>query len=358
MNPERRPSEPTRVLVVDDSAFMRHAVRKMLSKDPGLLVVGHARDGVEGLEKAAELKPDVITLDIEMPKLDGMQMLERLMAEQPLPVVMLSTLTQEGAEATLEALELGAVDFVPKPTSGRLAELEEIEEGLLRAVRAAAMSRVDRRPVGARRKARGTSPRAGGENSSVAQRLVVIGSSTGGPPALTEVIPQLPAALEAAMVVVQHMPPAFTTSLAERLNNMSALGVSEAQGGEVLHNNHVYIAPGGVHLALGTGLQLQLSHDATVHGVRPSVDYFLKSVPETLAPRMVVAILTGMGRDGAAGAARIRAAGGMVIAQDEQTSVVYGMPRAVAELGAANAIVPLGGVASAIQEGLRGAAAA
>ncbi|MEE9278485.1 MAG: chemotaxis-specific protein-glutamate methyltransferase CheB, partial [Dehalococcoidia bacterium] len=267
------------------------------------------------------------------------------------PVVMLSTLTQAGASATLEALDLGAVDFVPKPRSGRSSELVEVRSALIRAVRAAAGSRVRVRRLQRTAARKPTPPRTGPPRvGAPVSRLVVIGSSTGGPPALAEVIPQLPATLSAAVLVVQHMPAKFTTSLAERLNGMSALEVREAHDGEALENGCVYVAPGSKQMALGRQRRIKISDAPPVHGVRPSVDFMLESVPADLAQRSVVAILTGMGKDGANGARRIQQLGGVVVAQDETTSVVYGMPRAVVELGVAQRVVALEGVATAIQD--------
>lgn len=319
-------------------------------------VVGQARDGEDGLRQARSLTPDVITLDIEMPKMDGLTMLGRLMHRQPVPVVMLSTLTQAGATATLEALDLGAVDFVAKPGSGRAAELVEARVALVQAVRQASVARVQQRAAAAPRTLRTlrtlNAPPAAAVTTAVPTRvvdLVVIGSSTGGPPALGEVVPQLPTTLNVPIVIVQHMPPTFTASLAERLDGLSALTVREATDGEPLRNNWVYVAPGGKQLSLGIGSRLRVSCEApAVNGVRPSVDYFLDSIGAELAGRSVVAILTGMGKDGAYGSEQIHKYGGRIIAQDEQSCTVYGMPRAVADLGIVDKVAPLRGIAAAI----------
>ena len=351
-----------RVLVVDDSPFMRHMVRKMLEPEPDLTVVGEAADGEAGLARVRALRPDVITLDVEMPRLDGLSMLSRLMDERPTPVVMLSTLTQEGASATLEALELGAVDFVPKPGSGERSEVLALRAELVRAVRGAATSRV-RKPQPSR--PRPVAATAGGREAPVTRpaqgasfdRLVVLGSSTGGPPALGEVFSRLPAELGAPVLVVQHMPAGFTESMAKRLDRLSDLPVQEATHGETLRPNHAYVAPGSRQLALGKGATVAVSDAPPVHGVRPAVDFMLASIPAALARRSVVAILTGMGRDGAHGAAQIRAAGGRVVTQDEETCVIYGMPRGVIEEGGADVVVPIEGVANAIVQQLRQVAA-
>ncbi len=344
------PIKAVRVLVVDDSAFMRHTIRKILGAEADLDVVGEARDGVEGLTKAAALRPDVITLDVEMPRLDGLAMLRTLMQRRPTPVVMLSTLTQAGASATLEALDLGAVDFVTKPGTSRFSDLDGVRTALVRSVRAAAISRVRARAQRApRRRAAAAAPAAQGSGGAI-DRLVVIGCSTGGPPALAEVIPHLPVGLKAPVVVVQHMPAGFTATLAERLHKLSALPVHEARDGELLQNDHVYMAPGSRQLEVRADRSLKLSDAPPVHGVRPSVDFTLGTISPQLSRRSVVAILTGMGKDGADGARRLRQQGAKVVVQDESTCTVYGMPRAVVELGAADQIVPLEKVAATIQK--------
>ncbi len=348
-------SARTRVLIVDDAAFMRHMVRKMLESDAALEVVGIARNGVEGLEKAAALRPDVITLDIEMPEMDGLSMLRLLLQQQPLPVVMLSSLTQEGAAATLEALDLGAVDFVSKSTAGRAGEMDVIHDALLRAVHAASMARVQRRPPAAA--APPIAPRAAARaRASESGRLVVIGSSTGGPSALAQVVPRLPADLGAPVVVVQHMPPHFTASLAMRLDDISALRVREARDGERLQPACAYLAPGGVHLTITANRSVRLTEDPPLHGVRPSVDQTLHSLSSNLAAQTVVAILTGMGPDGADGAVRVKEASGKIIVQDEASCVVYGMPRVTMERGVAKRATPLSRVADAIHTALQRAA--
>ena len=344
-----------RVLVVDDSPFMRHMIRKMIDAEPDLTVVGEAADGEAALQRVQALQPDVITLDVEMPRLDGLAMLPRLMAERPTPVVMLSTLTQAGTSATLEALERGAVDFVAKPGQGR--EVLAVRTELLKAVRAAAGARVraPRTPA--------ASPVAGGQADTPVRRgasfdrLVLIGASTGGPPALAEVFAQLPADIGAPVLVIQHMPAGFTASMAERLDRLSALPVREAVHGETLRPNQAYVAPGSQQFALTKGATVAVSDAPPLHGVRPAVDFALASIPPTLARRSVVAILTGMGRDGAHGTAQIRKLGGRVITQDEETCVIYGMPRAVMEEGGADAVAPIDGIANAIVQQLRKVAA-
>ncbi len=361
----------TRVLVVDDSAFMRHCISRALSAQPDLEVVGTATDGIEALELVRRLRPDVVTLDVEMPRLDGLRTLEILMRDMPLPVVMLSSLTEAGAPATIRALELGAVDFVTKPAPPAVG-VRQVEPRLVAAVRAAAQARVPGRslpaltPIPAPARGGGVADpdpqgRAGrGEGRwadqrsarTRADRVVAIGCSTGGPRALLEVIPRLPADLPAAVLVVQHMPAGFTRSLAERLDHVSTLPVKEAQHGDLATPGLVLLAPGGRHMELDPAGRVHLTDEPPVHGVRPSVDVLLRSLPPVFSERCVAVILTGMGCDGADGAAGVRAAGGQVLVEDASTATVYGMPRAVAERGLAHRLVPLPTMAEVIQETL------
>jgi two-component system, chemotaxis family, protein-glutamate methylesterase/glutaminase len=353
----------TRVLVVDDSAFMRHSISRALTAQADLEVVGAAADGIEALDLVRRLQPDVVTLDIEMPRMDGLRTLEILMRDQPVPVVMLSSHAVVGAPATIRALELGAVDFVAKPAPPAVGA-SLIEQQLVRVVRAAAGVKV-------RRHGRTNGAVAGGAVSNgrrpdvangvvhaapkqvsgvLADRVVVIGCSTGGPKALIEVIPHLPANLPAAVLVVQHMPAGFTRSLAERIDRASALYVREAQPGDVPCVGLALLAPGGQHMELSDDGTIVLHDGPAVHGVRPSVDVLLNTVPRVFGARTVVAILTGMGTDGADGSVRVRAAGGQIIAEDASTTAVYGMPRAIAERGLADRQVPLPDMAAAITD--------
>jgi two-component system chemotaxis response regulator CheB len=365
----------TRVLVVDDSAFMRHCIGRALSAQPDLEVVGTASDGIEALELVRRLQPDVVTLDVEMPRLDGLRTLEILMRDMPRPVVMLSSLTEAGAPATIRALELGAVDFVTKPAPPAVG-VRQVEPRLVAAVRAAAQARVPGTPAptpgrpspppplpragerwpkaGVRasegRVAEGRREGSPGSAHARADQAVAIGCSTGGPRALLEVIPRLPADLPAAVLVVQHMPAGFTRSLAERLDQVSALPVKEAQQGDLAVPGLVLLAPGGRHMVVDPGGRVRLTDEPPVHGVRPSVDVLLRSLPPVFGERCVAVILTGMGCDGTDGAAGVRAAGGRVLAEDASTATVYGMPRAVAERGLAHRQAPLPAMADAIQE--------
>lgn len=343
-----------RVLVVDDSAFMRKIISDLLSDDPAIEVAGTARDGLDAVEKVSLLKPDVITLDVEMPRLDGLGTLKEIMTRCPTPVVMVSSLTEEGAEATLKALSLGAVDFLAKPSGSISLNMADVKAELVSKVKAAAGAKpraVARRalvqvdppppltqpippgPVG-----RGNQPR----------KLVVIGCSTGGPGALYQLVPELPGDLPAAVVIVQHMPPGFTRSLANRLNEVSRLTVKEAEEGDQLQEGVALVAPGGYHLVFSEDGRAGLNRDPALHGVRPAVDKTLESLIPVWKNHALGVILTGMGYDGARGIASLKKAGGRTIAEHESTCVVYGMPKVVAEMGNADLILPIQEIAPAI----------
>ncbi|MHB1311097.1 MAG: chemotaxis-specific protein-glutamate methyltransferase CheB [Gemmatimonadaceae bacterium] len=317
------------VLVVDDSAFMRTIIADLVSSFPEFRVIGSARDGQDALEKIHALDPDLVTLDVEMPVVDGISALGYIMSEVPRPVVMLSAFDARGdVDLTIRALELGAVDFVRKPRDSRV-DLNRVKERLHEALLAAASVNLRAAPMLARPQ---RPLHRAGAATDTAHAVVVVAASTGGPRALAEVLPGLPANLGAAVIVVQHMPPGFTAGLARRLDDLCALPVSEARDGEALRANHIYLAPGGQHVRVaaaadGGGPRLMLSADATVHGVRPAADLLFASVAAQFGSRAVGVVLTGMGRDGAAGLSAIHAAGGRVVVQDEATSTIYGMPR-------------------------------
>lgn len=354
-----------RVLVVDDSAFMRHSVSRVLGAQPDFEVVGKAADGIEAIEMIRRLRPDVVTLDVEMPRMDGLKALEVVMREMPLPVVMLSSMTEAGAPATIKALELGAVDFVTKPAPPAVG-VGSVEEPLLRAVRAAARARIRpaRRPTahGSTMVASaalvdgvlGSPSRSRKPDAPLparrADRVLAIGCSTGGPKALMELVPKLPANLPASVLIVQHMPAGFTRSLAERLNEASALHVKEAAHGDIAGQGLVLLAPGGQHMELDTRGRVLLTDAQPVHGVRPSVDVLFRTLPAVFGHRCVAAVLTGMGSDGADGAALLHEAGGQIVIEDESTCVVYGMPRAVAERGLADKMAPIQKIAAAVTD--------
>jgi len=349
------------VLVVDDSAFMRRVITDMVSRAEEFRVVATARNGEDALRKVHQFEPDLVTMDVEMPGLDGLGALGYIMSETPRPVVMLSAYTTDGGEATLRALDYGAVDFVAKPSGAISLDLEKVEARLLEALRAAAAANLSnvRVHIPRRGEAAPPLPRAvPAESGPGAGVAVAVAASTGGPRALAEVLPRLPPDLGAAVLVVQHMPARFTRSLAERLNGLCCLPVAEAEDGEPVRANRVYLAPGGFHMRVerdGAGARIALDRKPTLWGVRPAADPLFRSVAETYGPSAVGVVLTGMGRDGAEGLAAIVRAGGGGIAQDRQTSVIYGMPQVAAEH--ARAVLPLDRIADAVAEEVRVAAA-
>jgi two-component system chemotaxis response regulator CheB len=331
---------PIRVLIVDDSLFMRAAIKKILDATPGITVVGQARDGREGVDKVAELGPDVVTMDFNMPRLDGAAAVRLIMKQRPTPVLMFSAHTIDGARETFEALAAGAVDFLAKPSGEVSADLSAIADELTAKVRAAATARP--RPTvpaaAAAPSRRMTWPPDG-------PRVAIVAVSTGGPAALTRVVPALPTASHLAMVVVQHMPAAFTAALAERLDGLSAVRVKEAAAGDTPAQGVVLIAPGGRHLEFGDRGVIRLTNGPAVHGCRPAADVTMRSAALVFGHRAVAVVMTGMGRDGAAGVSAIKGKDGTAIAQDEATSLIYGMPKAAIDTGVIDAILPLDSIA-------------
>jgi two-component system chemotaxis response regulator CheB len=315
-----------KVLIVDDSATMRSLIGAVLRRDPEIEVVGVAGDPLEGRAKIKELEPDVLTLDIEMPNMNGLEFLEKIMRLRPMPVIMVSTLTQKGADATIEALEIGAFDCIGKP--GADADVVTAFGELVDKVKAAARAKV--RPLG-----QSPAKVAVGQRFVPNGRMVAIGSSTGGVEALLTILARYPANCPPT-VITQHMPAAFTKSFAERLNRACAAEVSEAWDGAPLQTGKVYLAPGGAtHLEVaGQSPRCILREGDLVNGHRPSVDRLFLSVAHTMGAKAVGVILTGMGRDGAQGLKAIRDEGGHTLGQDERSCVVYGMPKAAADLGA------------------------
>lgn len=333
-------SSRVRVLIVDDSALMRFSLRTRLGEDPELEIVGEARDGEQAVELAERLRPDVITLDVELPRLNGLEALTAIMQTCPTPVVMVSSLTQANAATTIEALERGAVDFVGKPSiltgTGLAPVVAEVAHKIK--VAASARPRCGSAETRWRRSSRPVGALAGG----VGRRgLVVIGTSTGGPRALGQVVPRLPADFPAPVVVVQHMPAGFTRALAQRLDGLSALQVKEAETGERLRAGLVLIAPGGRHVKIADDRTIRLTDEPPFHGVRPAVDPTMQSGASVFRSATIGVILTGMGIDGRAGAMMIKRAGGVVLAESEESCTIYGMPRAVIDAGLADVVVPL-----------------
>ncbi len=342
-----------RVLVVDDSAFMRKAISMMLGDDPEIDVVGTARDGIDAIEKVKLLHPDLMTLDVEMPRMDGITALKKIMRENPLPVLMVSSLTVEGARATIDALSAGAVDFIPKQLSYVSLDITKIKGELISKVKAITRSRFGQFSTHLTNRI-STFPRPSQLKTSGTQ-IVTIGISTGGPFSLQKVIPSLPVDFPVPVAIVQHMPPQFTKSLAERLDSISRLEVCEAEDGMNLSSGKVYIAPGGLHMKFtrtGGLPKIVISKDPgdTLH--RPSVDVMFSSANEVFGGRVLAAVMTGMGHDGLEGARLIKESGGRIIAQDEETSVVYGMPKSIVDAELADAVLPLDEIASALTSAL------
>jgi two-component system chemotaxis response regulator CheB len=339
------------VLVVDDSAFMRKVVTEMISGSADFRVVGTARNGLDALKQIHALDPQIVTLDIEMPELDGLQTLGYIMSETPRPVVMLSAAGGPSDALTIRALELGAVDFVRKPSGPISLDLASVRQRLLDALHAATQMNLGGVQVLARPRLSG--PRPASHAAVGATRAVAMAASTGGPRALTEVIPRLPRGLGAAVLVVQHMPPGFTRSLAERLDLMSGLVVVEASDGEPIAHDRVYLAPGGQHMravAVDGVPTIALDTSDAIWGVRPAADPLFRSVAALFGADAVGVVLTGMGRDGAEGLRTMRVAGGAGIVQDRASSVIYGMPQAALATAGADRIAALSEVAPAIVE--------
>jgi two-component system chemotaxis response regulator CheB len=329
-----------RVLIVDDSAFVRRALERILGAAPDINVVGTAADGVEGVEQVKALRPDVVTLDIKMPRMSGLEALRHIMEEAPVPVLLLSSLTSEGADITLRGLELGAMDFVDKSNAQGHMNLGSLADELIAKIRALAGVPLAR--LKARRAAEvGLAPEPEPHERNI--EIVAIGTSTGGPTALQAIIPRLPENLAAPILVVQHMPVGFTRSLAERLNARSLVAVHEAEDGEVVTPGKVYIAPAGMHMKVrrrGTArIWLDEEPRAALH--RPSVDVLMTSVAHSYGARSMGIVLTGMGADGVEGLRAIHAAGGMTLAESQETCVIYGMPKSAVEAGVVNKSVPL-----------------
>ena len=405
-----------RVLIADDSAFMRKVLTDLFNAQPDFTVAGTAINGKEAIGKVKELNPDLVTMDVNMPVMDGLNALAVIMEEKPTPVVMLSSLTQQGTEATIRALSLGAIDFISK-AGGSISKIDTIEDELLEKCRNAARAKVHKIPLAPLQKMensriarpappvmkrvempvrqglklKGPEPAAPSPNSGSgfgvkrpniilqargkpqppaastvtpvtmgsmgngSKKLVAIGTSTGGPQALQQVITRLPGNLPCGVVVVQHMPAGFTKALADRLDTISQVSVKEAEDGDVIEPGHVYIAPGSHHLRVredGNSRRIVLGQDPPVGNHRPAVNVMYDSVAP-IGKNLVAVIMTGMGCDGCEGMKKIKAAGGYSIAQDEPTCVVYGMPKAVVDAGLADEIKPIQNIAQAIVEAVK-----
>lgn len=337
-----------RVLVVDDSPFVRQALSRMLSTSEDIEVVGQAVDGKDALEKAQALRPDVVTMDVQMPRMGGLEALEHLMADAPVPVLLLSSQTREGADVTIRGLELGALDFVDKSRVQGNMNLLNLAEELKEKIRTIAGVHVARR---ARTAAVFEQAPAIVASRSPRADVVVIATSTGGPPALQAIIPRLPEDMSCGVLVVQHMPVGFTRSLAERLDARSELTVREAEEGDAVEAGAVLIAPAGQHMRVkrrGSAVRVTLDEEPRSALHRPSADVLMASVAKTYASRSLGVVLTGMGADGVLGMKAIHEAGGMTLAESEETCIIYGMPKAAVEAGVVDQSVPLTRMAEAI----------
>jgi two-component system chemotaxis response regulator CheB len=351
-------TSPIHVLVVDDSTFMRKSLSSMLTTDPRIAIAGMARNGEEAVQQVHQLNPDVVTMDVEMPGMNGLEALKRIMAEHPVPVVMVSSLTTEGAADTLKALELGAVDYIPKQLDGVVMKIHEIHHELIEKIIAAGRAKEKvktRSATGTSRpvvKAKTTALTAHSISVTRGARIVALGCSTGGPQALLEVLPAFPSDFPAPVLIVQHMPKTFTKPFADRMNALCSLDVKEAADGDELKAGRILIAPGGLQCRVTrksiTSTVISLSPNLEHHLHAPSVDVMMQSVASVYEERGIAVILTGMGHDGLEGMKAIKAANGRTIAQDEKTSIVYGMPKAVIEGGYADKVIPLSGVVGEI----------
>lgn len=337
-----------RVLVVDDSLFMRAAIAKLLSGDGRFEVVGQAKDGQEAVDKVALLRPDVVTMDFNMPRLNGAEAVREIMARRPTPVLMFSAHTRQGARETFEALSAGAVDFVSKPSGEVSPDLRAIADDLVAKLVAASGARPQAlAPI---LQAKPTRPVQLTTWPPTGPRILVVAVSTGGPSALQRLIPALPASVKFSALIVQHMPANFTATLAERLNAISAVTVREAQTGDRPIAGVVYVAPGDRHLEVNERGSLRLGDGAPVNGCRPSADVTMAGAARAFGARAIGLVMTGMGRDGAAGLSAIKQLGGVTLAQDQASSVIFGMPKAAIDAGVVDEVVPLDQLARRLQD--------
>jgi two-component system chemotaxis response regulator CheB len=339
-----------KALIVDDSAFMRNAISSMLSSDPEIQVVGLAKDGLEAIAKVKTLRPDIVTLDVEMPRMNGIEALKHIMASTPVPVIMVSSMTTEEAQITLESLELGALDYIPKNLYDLSVNILKIKEDLIAKIKHLAKKKVLRRatlptePVIVE-----SMPKRTGE---LHMHVLAFGTSTGGPKALHEIIPKLPKDFPLPIVIAQHMPKAFTGPFAERLDQLSQIEVREAKQGDVLESGKAFVAPGGSHMRVKRTtihkVNVDISSGNGEYAYRPSVDVLVSSVAEAYPGRALGVILTGMGSDGVRGIEKLKESGGKVYVQNEETCVVFGMPKAVVEAHLADKVLPIEEIAGEI----------
>ena len=361
------PTKKFRVLIVDDSAFMRKVLETIFNADELLQVVGHAKDGREAVSLAESLKPDVISMDINMPHVDGLQATAEIMTTNPRPIVIVSSESKEGAASTLRALELGAIEFVAKPSSGIDLDMQSVKEELLRKVRMACKVRVVRTASrlasklqetgGAKARPQAPVSARPAASSGLDQRfpVVVLAASTGGPATVMRIAPGFTRDFPAAVILVQHMPAAFTTQYAEQLAEFTEIRVKEAEANESLQPGTLYICPGGQHLRVTPTGRIQLDGTSgRIDGYLPNMDVTMQSVAAFAGAMGIAGVLTGMGSDGTAGAKAIKAAGGLVLAQDEATSVIFGMPAEAIKAGVVDQVLPLDDIYAAIEKRVLG----
>ena len=345
----------TRVLIIDDSALIRSILTEIINKETDLEVVGAAPDPLVAREMIRATNPDVLTLDVEMPKMDGLDFLERLMRLRPTPVIMVSTLTERGAEVTMKALELGAIDFVAKPKVGIASGMAELARDICEKIRVASKARMQRH-VAAAPAAAPTGPKVAPKSYSrlSTEKIIAIGSSTGGTEAVKDVLMRMPAD-SPAIIITQHMPPGFTQSFAARLNGLCKITVSEARDGDRVLPGHAYIAPGGRHMRLersGANYVIALDDGEPVNRHKPSVEVMFHSVAKNVGPNAIGVMLTGMGKDGALAMLEMKRAGAYNIAQDEASCVVFGMPREAITVGAVDDVLSLSRIADRLRDKL------
>jgi two-component system chemotaxis response regulator CheB len=347
-----------RVLIVDDSAFMCRILRDIINADPLLEVAGQGRDGRDAVAMAESLKPDVITMDINMPHVDGLQATELIMSQHPRPIVIVSSESREGAASTLRALELGAIDFVPKPSSGIDLDMRSVRDDLTRKLKLAAKVRVVRTATRSKvapqapawPAAKGVAGQTSGSQGGGKTPVVVIAASTGGPAAVTQLVGGLPKDLAAAVILVLHMPAAFTSQFTAQLSEVSLLPVKEAVTNEIAQAGVIYVCPGSSHLRISAQGKIVLDDGPRIEGYRPCADVAFESVASYARGLAVGVVLTGMGNDAAKGAVDLKSKGGYVFAQDEATSMIFGMPAEAIKTGVVDEVLPLGDISAAIEK--------
>ncbi len=344
-----------RVLIVDDSAFMRKVLEEIISTDPRMEVVGQARDGREAITLAASLQPDVITMDINMPRMDGIEATKLIMTQHPRPILVVSSESREGASSALRVLELGAIDFVSKPSSGIDLDMKNVKDELLRKLKMAAKVRVVRTAtLGVRTERKEPAPTTCQSKLSINSDgkfpVVVIAASTGGPATLMNLVPNFPRDFPGAIVLVQHMPAAFTSQLSVQLAEVAAIRVKEAEDHELIRPGVFYVCPGSHHLRFSSGGQIVLDAGPRISGYRPCADVTLESAAAFTGSQTIAVVLTGMGGDGARGVQAVKAAGGWALAQDEATSVIFGMPAEAIRTGAVNQVLGIHRIYPAIEK--------